>query len=672
MHFTSPLRPLLLLTALGAAAGTARAEDYTLTDLSSAASGAHAVAINDTGEVAGSYDGFTKGFVFNRGAVAQVYTQAFAPFYQQPPPRIDVRGISDFGTVVGSYAAPGGNRAFMKYRGNHNKMIDLGTMGSGYRSEARDVNNWGRAVGKAEVSGNAWHAFLYEGGVMRDFGTFGGLNSEANAINESGQVTGCADTFSGQTHAFRYTGLGVGGTKVDLGTLGGSYSCGVDLNSRGWVAGNSSTGLTVEAFLHDGTQMLNLGAMLPPHDNSYATGIDAGGNVVGTYWDGGETHAFLYRYADDTMELLDDSMPEGVRAESARDVNDTGQIVVGAYLPDQGYRDVLLTPVLLHRVAYAFAGQPTTARYTPPAAVSHNGSGGPIVIDRVGTGTYEVRFHDLDGWTQDLSSAISVSTHASGAVSCSSLGYTHDDRGTLVATVGCIDLITKVAVDAAFHVMVTGNQSLAGPSAFLMTWYGDNPTVQKSFAWNAVTPITSMSVTRIDTGTYDVLLGTGNTARSAKLVTARGYRGGTCLNARGLSGGLRVKCYDEWGLLTDMPFSVAQVAGARSRGHVAFARANLATTASYTPSAETAYNSTGGAITATRQAVGRYTMTFAGMAEAASRRIQIQVMPFLENLRAVCNSTSWTAQGDDLIIGVECRTSAGALVDTRYDVLALE
>jgi hypothetical protein len=225
--------------------------------------------------------------------------------------------------------------------------------------------------------------------------------------------------------------------------------------------------------------------------------------------------------------------------------------------------------------------------------------------------------------------------------------------------------------DSRFTVMVVGNQSVPRPSAFVMSG-GAAPVPPPNPAWSWTSGNHPITVTHLaGAGEYDVLLGTGNTPRSAKLVTATSGGGTRCNNVTAISGGLRVRCHDWTGAATNQGFSVVQIAGGRPGRRVGFALANLPTTASYTPAAGSSFSSSAGAITATRFSVGRYAMNFAGLQKLPGHTEHVQVAA-VGTLLATCNVVNWGNSSDGLTANIECRNGSGQLVDTRHHVLVIE
>jgi hypothetical protein len=144
-----------------------------------------------------------------------------------------------------------------------------------------------------------------------------------------------------------------------------------------------------------------------------------------------------------------------------------------------------------------------------------------------------------------------------------------------------------------------------------------------------------------------------------------------CTNAQDISDGLQVQCYDWAGNASDQGFWVVQVGGGRPGRRIGFAVANLPTSASYTPSVSTAFNSSGGAITATRSAAGRYAMSFGGLEKLPGHTEHVQVTSMGTTL-STCNVVNWTNSSDGLKVLVECRDGAGQFVDSPYNVLVIE
>lgn len=578
--------------------------------------------INFSAQVVGPYATAStptlRGFLYDAGALTDLGVPEGVTPYLHP------FGINDSGWIVGEFS--GGSRIdpFLIKPG---LMLDLGALGGPNGGSAAAINAVGQIVGYASSSNVAWHAFRYDG-LQQDLGSLGGATSTsiATAVNAAGQVVGYAYLPNGTHHAFVYTN----GLMIDLGTLGGPSSEAYGINSAGQIVGASQ--------------------------------------VVG---DPNE-HAFIVELAANStsptmMTDLNGLAPAGVDLDQATGINSAGQIV--AFGASRSY---LLSPTQLDRFAYAWADQPSTFSYTPSSAYAYNSSGGPITISRNGTGSYVVTLGSFPLRGFGLSSAIAVSAYGSSTITCEAqqsifmTGHSNNQVG-----VSCFDTATGLAADSRFDVLVVGNKSVPFLSAFVETGgLAPVPPPDPTASWTTGR-IQPSALHDGPLGDYNVLLGTGNTAMSAKIVTAIGNTPTRCNYASGISGGVEVRCYDRTGAAADALFSVLQIAGGRTGRRAGFAIADLATSPSYAPSSVSAYNSSGGAITATRSSVGHYAMNFAGLGKLAGHTEHVQVVGMGTLLRT-CNVVSWGNSATGLQVNVECRDGAGHFVDTRYDVLVIE
>jgi probable HAF family extracellular repeat protein len=661
---------VVLTTLLIVSAGSqgVLAADYAVTDLGTlGGSESFAQGINEAGMVTGESDipgdETRHAFLYSGGTMIDVGTLGVPTHFSFGA------AINDAGQVVGESSTwrdvPSLPHAFLYSGGT---LTDLGTGGT--RSAAFGINAAGQIVGDTENPNGSTHAFLHSGGTVIDLGTLGGGRSNARAINAAGHIVGYSDTLNGGDHAFLYRD----GTMIDLGTLGGGTNTSVayGINGAGQIVGVSSTDPGLHAFLHSGGTMIDLGTLGGRHSTAFA--INDTGQIVGQSDIAGmaATHAFLY--SGGTMTDLNAVVPAGVTVTSAKGINSAGQIAaVGTTGAGTEAHALILTPksALLNRFAYAWANSPMATSYEPDRRYAYNSSGSGISIARQDIGIYDVTFHSLPGWGTGLSSAVAVTTYGSSTITCSVVTYSSSSTSA-VAKVACFDVVTKRLADSRFTVMIVGNQSVPAPSAFVMSG-GPSPVGEPNPAWSWTTGGNPITVTHnAGPGDYKVLLGTEDTPKGAKLITGTTGGGTRCNYAQDIPGGLEVQCYDWTGAAMDQGFSVVQVAGGRPNRRIGFAIADQSTTDSYTPSANSAFNSSGGEITATRSAIGQYTIEFAGLQKLSGHTEHVQVTPFGTTL-STCNVVNWNnSTSGGLKVRTECRNGAGEFMDSQYNVLVIE
>ena len=189
----------------------------------------------------------------------------------------------------------------------------------GPSSLATSINGNGTITGTSSS-----HAFVYNGGTMRDLGTLGGKYSQGQGINTAGAVAGYSTLADGTYRAFLYSN----GRMVSLGTLGANYSSAYALNDAGQVVGSSITATNLwHAFLYSAGKMIDLGTLggNQPGWSTTAAGINAIGRVVGySYLPSGDFHGFLYaNHAMHDLGTLGGSWSQAYAINSAEQI--TGQ-----------------------------------------------------------------------------------------------------------------------------------------------------------------------------------------------------------------------------------------------------------------------------------------------------------------------------------------------------------
>lgn len=230
-------------------------------------------------------------------------------------------GINNSGTVVGwAYVRETEIAHAYSFSFPENSVTSIHPFGS-FASVASGINNAGTIVGRVDTENHKMRSAIW--------GTNGEvayINSQdipilATAISDRGHITGSANS-----HAFRYENEKI----KDLGTLGGSLSSGVAVNSLGTIVGSSLTGAASwqqRAFVSEqnsSSHMRDLGTLGGEH--SQANGINDRGQIVG--WANnlhGQTEAFAYE--NDATNIMRGLGMLGGISSSASDINENGDIV---------------------------------------------------------------------------------------------------------------------------------------------------------------------------------------------------------------------------------------------------------------------------------------------------------------------------------------------------------
>jgi len=285
------MRPLLsrFLAALGlvlaVTAQAAPSREWAIIDLGAfGTTGSAPAAINNRGEIVGSS---TKAFAGQLAEISRAFLWSDLQMRDLGAPELffsQANAINDRGTVA---VTSGGDKLYLWKDGQWIWTGVTGTPLDMNRSEAVVGQRW---------NGTAFHAFLWQDGVLNDLGTLGGPISGAFALNDKGVVVGVSELPApGVAHAFVYKD----GTMRDLGTvLGHEDSTANDINDRGIIVGfASTTGDDSVAFIGDVNGIRPLFDLPAPHA---AVAINNHGAVIGTIGEG----SFLYE--DGVLTRLED------------------------------------------------------------------------------------------------------------------------------------------------------------------------------------------------------------------------------------------------------------------------------------------------------------------------------------------------------------------------------
>ncbi len=216
------------------------------------------------------------------------------------------------------------------------------------------------------------------------------------------------------------------GEMIELDTLGGSYSAGMDINEAGVVAGHSarSPETGTRASVWEGDQLIDLGVLdnSPSEDLSHAMALNNVGQVVGHSnlpWPI-DRHAFLW----DSINGMQDLGPVDSIFSEALDINDSGAIVGRADIPDLGNVAVMWegdTLTILGALSTEFAF--STARGINEAGEIV----GETVYDSESCDFCSTGFHWYEGVMADLEEFSCTQCFSSQAVSVNEAGQVVGD-----------------------------------------------------------------------------------------------------------------------------------------------------------------------------------------------------------------------------------------------------
>lgn len=238
----------------------------------------------------------------NKTAHAAMFTGGtVTDLFGGSPYESNAMGINNSGQIAGSfghYFDGFGGSITSAFRLSGGTLLEIAPLG-GDRAEGKAINEAGQVVGNStfQVGVLQVHGFFFDGSSTHDIGTLvAGGSSFANAINDVGQVAGTATAADGKQHAVLYQNGGL----VDLGLLpGSSYSDATGINDSGLIVGTAD-GLTGRhGWLFDGTQIVDLAALINDGFDGWRlgslSGINDAGQIVGTAVDvNGINHAFRF------------------------------------------------------------------------------------------------------------------------------------------------------------------------------------------------------------------------------------------------------------------------------------------------------------------------------------------------------------------------------------------
>lgn len=275
-----------------------------------------AVEINDAGQIVGNTR--SEAWIWNDGGIVNLSRIASG---------IEAFAINNRGEVAGSFSRRLPDAPAFIYSGG--EIRDIGRVAGLNYATPRAINDKGQVAGTAgNFPGETSRGFFYDGTTMTAIDTFGGEQGDAYGLNNKGTVVGTtslappSDRPRGDPRGFVYRD----GVVRELAAPGVVTLSADDINDAGMIVGGAEfADAGFQPYLYTGGAFASLGA-----PGGTARGINNHGAVVGILggrFDSELSHAFFYD--DGSLRDLNDLIvPEpGWTVTEATDINDAGQIL---------------------------------------------------------------------------------------------------------------------------------------------------------------------------------------------------------------------------------------------------------------------------------------------------------------------------------------------------------
>jgi uncharacterized membrane protein len=269
---------------------------YTFNDFSfPGASGTTANAINNSGQIAGTYSdsssGRNRGFLLSGGMYTSIDFPGAVETY--------VQGLSNDGKIVGFFTHGGGfgdTYPFVLSGGVFSALPEAPGSLSG-NTRPWSINTSGQIVGEyVDPCFCAWHAYSFQNGVYTTLNVPGFSNSSAFGLNDAGQIVGnVGDCYFGQDNQKGF--LLSGGVFTIIAVPSAVSTQVTGINDTADMAGHYWDGAKYRSFvLFNGSfTLIDDPASQPGCGTAiWGQGINAARRIVGSYNVGcSNSHAFL-------------------------------------------------------------------------------------------------------------------------------------------------------------------------------------------------------------------------------------------------------------------------------------------------------------------------------------------------------------------------------------------